>query len=120
MGCTRYPDCEYSLPLPRNGDIEVTDARCAEHDLPELVVHNGDEPWELGCPICNYAEYRERQTATAIEDLDGIGAKTAEKLAAAGIESLDDLRNAVADDVAAEVQGVSADRIREWQTQAKA
>ncbi len=121
VGCTRYPDCEYSLPLPRNGDIEVTDEHCEEHDLPELVIHTGgDDPWELGCPICNYAEYRERQAATAIEDLDGIGAKTAEKLAAAGIESLDDLREAIADDVAAEVQGVSADRIREWQTQAKA
>jgi DNA topoisomerase-1 len=120
VGCTRYPDCEYSLPLPRNGEIEVTDAICEEHDLPELLVHNGDEPWELGCPICNYEEYRARQAATAIEDLDGVGAKTAEKLAAAGIESLDDLRSAIADDVASEVQGVSADRIREWQSQAKA
>ncbi|MFC6836563.1 DNA topoisomerase I [Halomarina ordinaria] len=120
VGCTRYPDCEYSLPLPRRGDIEVTDEFCEDHDLPELVVHNGDEPWELGCPICNYAEYRARQVAQAIEDLDGIGKKTAEKLAAAGIESLEDLQSAEADTVAAEVQGVSADRIREWQAQAQA
>jgi DNA topoisomerase-1 len=118
VGCTRYPDCEYSLPLPRNGDIEVTDEVCDDHDLPELVVHNGDEPWELGCPICNYAEYRERTAMRDIEDLDGVGAKTAEKLAAAGIESLDDLRSAEPDSVAGEVQGVSADRIREWQNQA--
>jgi DNA topoisomerase-1 len=118
VGCTRYPDCEYSLPLPRNGDIEVTDEICDDHDLPELVVHNGDEPWELGCPICNYAEYRERTAMRDIEDLDGVGAKTAEKLAAAGIESLDDLRSAEPDSVAGEVQGVSADRIREWQSQA--
>ncbi len=118
VGCTRYPDCEYSLPLPRKGDIEVTDEYCDEHDLPELVVHNGDDPWELGCPICNYAEYRERTAMRNIEDLDGVGSKTAEKLAAAGIESLDDLRDAEADAVAGEVQGVSADRIREWQSQA--
>src|SRR6056297_1460807 len=60
VGCTRYPDCEYSLPLPRRGDIDITDGRCAEHDLPELVVTYDDddrEPWELGCPICNYREY---------------------------------------------------------------
>ncbi|TKR24835.1 DNA topoisomerase I [Natronomonas salsuginis] len=123
VGCTRYPECEYSLPLPRRGEIEVTDESCDEHGLPHLLVTDGeddDDPWELGCPICNYAEYRERQTATEIEDLDGVGAKTAEKLAAAGIESLDDLRNADVASVAAEVQGISEDRLREWQAQANA
>ncbi|MFB6171897.1 MAG: DNA topoisomerase I [Haloarculaceae archaeon] len=121
VGCTRYPDCEYSLPLPRRGEIEVTDEYCEEHDLPELVVHNGgDEPWELGCPICNFAEYQERQRATDLRDLDGVGDRTAAKLEDAGIADLDDLRDADADTVADEVQGVSADRVREWQTQAGA
>ncbi|CAI48702.1 DNA topoisomerase 1 [Natronomonas pharaonis DSM 2160] len=119
VGCTRYPECEYSLPLPRRGDIEVLDERCADHDLPHLrVVDNGDDPWELGCPICNYTEYREQQAASAIEDLDGVGQKTAEKLADAGIESLSDLRGADAEAVANEVQGVSEDRLREWQAEA--
>ncbi len=120
VGCTRYPECEYSLPLPRRGDIEVLEERCEDHDLPKLVVRDGeddDDPWELGCPICNYAEYRERQATTAVEDLDGVGEKTAEKLAAAGVRDLDDLRDADADTVAADVQGISADRIREWQAQ---
>ena len=122
VGCTRYPECDYSLPLPRRGDIEVTDARCDEHDLPELVVTDGkdDEPWELGCPICNFEEYQERQTASEIEDLDGVGAKTAEKLARVGIESLEDLAGADPEGVAGEVQGVSADRVREWQAEAGA
>ncbi|WP_049902541.1 DNA topoisomerase [Halococcus agarilyticus] len=117
-GCTRYPDCEYSLPLPRRGEIEVTDEYCEEHALPELVVHSGDDPWELGCPVCNYREYQARQAATDLEDLDGLGAKTAEKLAAVGIDSLDDLREGEADAVAAEVQGVSADNVRKWQAKA--
>ena len=121
VGCTRYPDCDYSLPLPRRGEIEVTDARCAEHDLPELVVHgDGEEPWELGCPICNYEEFQERQATRDLDDLDGVGEKTAAKLAEADIESLDDLRTADPDDVANQVQGVSADRIRDWQEQAEA
>ena len=122
VGCTRYPECDYSLPLPRRGDIEVTDARCDEHDLPELVVTDGkdDDPWELGCPICNFKEYQERQTASEIEDLDGVGAKTAEKLARVGIESLEDLAGADPEGVAGEVQGVSADRVREWQAEAGA
>ncbi len=124
VGCTRYPDCEYSLPLPRHGEIVVTDTVCEEHDLPHLEIHDEDaedeEPWDLGCPICNYEEYRERHAVSTLRDIDGIGEKTAEKLESAGITSLDDLREAAADEVASEVSGVSADRIREWKTQAAA
>ncbi|USZ69154.1 DNA topoisomerase I [Halorussus salilacus] len=120
VGCTRYPDCDYSLPLPRRGDIEITDERCEEHDLPELVVHNGDEPWELGCPICNYREYqaRESESGSDLESVDGIGSKTAEKLAAAGVESIEDLKEAEVETVASEVSGVSEDRLRSWQAKA--
>ncbi|SEV99390.1 DNA topoisomerase I [Natrinema salifodinae] len=120
VGCTRYPDCEYSLPLPRRGEIEVTDEYCDEHDLPELVVHSGDDPWELGCPICNYQEFqaRESDSGSDLEALDGIGAKTVEKLAEAGIESIDDLTDADPDAVADDVDGVSADRVRSWQAEA--
>jgi DNA topoisomerase-1 len=120
VGCTRYPDCDYSLPLPRRGDIEITDTYCEEHDLPELVVHSGDEPWDLGCPICNYQEYQAEQAIDALEDLDGLGAKTAEKLASAGVESLADLETADPESVAESVQGVSADQLREWQAQVPA
>ncbi|PSQ25910.1 DNA topoisomerase I [Halobacteriales archaeon QS_9_68_17] len=120
VGCDRYPDCDYSLPLPRRGEIEVTDGRCGDHDLPELVVHDGDEPWELGCPICNYQEYqaRESDSGTDLEALDGLGSKTAEKLVEAGIESLDDLTDADPVEVAENVDGVSADRIEDWQAEA--
>ncbi|MFB6083193.1 MAG: DNA topoisomerase I [Halorientalis sp.] len=120
VGCTRYPDCEYSLPLPRRGEIEVTDERCEEHDLPELVVHDGDDPWELGCPICNYREYQARQAVEDLVDLDGLGERTAEKLAEADVETLADLETVDPDEVATTVQGVSADQIREWQQQASA
>ncbi|WP_232687439.1 DNA topoisomerase I [Halobacterium zhouii] len=121
VGCTRYPDCEYSLPLPRRGDIEVTDVYCNEHDLPELVVRDGeddDDPWELGCPICNYQEYQERQRQKGLEVLDGIGPKTAEKLEEAGIDDVGALASADADQVAESVSGVSADSVREWQAKA--
>jgi len=118
VGCTRYPDCEYSLPLPRRGDIEVVDERCGEHDLPGLVVQDGDdEPWELGCPICNYQEYRREQAVNDLEDIDGIGERTVEKLAAAGVDSPDELDTADPERLAGELQGVSADRLREWQAE---
>ncbi|MFB6309792.1 MAG: DNA topoisomerase I [Salinirussus sp.] len=117
-GCTRYPDCDYSLPLPRRGDIVVTDELCAEHDLPALEVHDGDgEPWELGCPICNYQEFQAERAIDGLEDLDGVGAATAEKLGDAGIEEPTDLVDADADSVAAAVQGVSASQVREWQAE---
>jgi DNA topoisomerase-1 len=120
VGCTRYPDCDYSLPLPRRGEIEITDGECAEHGLPELVVHDGDdEPWELGCPICNYREYKERQQARdGLEALDGVGPKTAEKLKNAGFESVDALRDAEPEEIAGDVDGVSADTVRKWQAEA--
>ncbi|WP_323171239.1 DNA topoisomerase I [Natrialba sp. PRR66] len=120
VGCTRYPDCEYSLPLPRRGEIEVTDEFCDDHELPELVIHSGDEPWELGCPICNYQEFqaRESESGSDLESIDGIGAKTVEKLASAGIESIDDLADADPDSIAESIDGVSADRVRNWKASA--
>ncbi|WP_248517081.1 DNA topoisomerase I [Salinarchaeum laminariae] len=123
VGCTRYPDCDYSLPLPRNGEIEVTDETCEQHGLPELLVKDDDEddePWELGCPICNFREYqaRESDSGSDLEALEGVGAATAEKLMDAGVESIDDLVDADADRVAADVDGVSADRLREWKAKA--
>jgi DNA topoisomerase-1 len=117
VGCTRYPDCDYSLPLPRRGDIEITDEYCEEHDLPELVVHSGDDPWELGCPICNYEEYQARQAVDDLEDLDGVGPATAERLETAGVEEPADLREVDPDRLATEIQGVSASQIRDWISQ---
>ncbi|MFB6154946.1 MAG: DNA topoisomerase I [Haloferacaceae archaeon] len=123
VGCTRYPECDYSLPLPRRGDIEVTDAFCEEHDLPELVIHYEDEdedrePWELGCPICNYREYQARQEGSELETVDGIGEKTAAKLKDAGIENVQALKEAEPDALAEQVDGVGPDRVRDWQAKA--
>jgi DNA topoisomerase-1 len=120
VGCTRYPECEYSLPLPRNGEIAVRENYCEEHDLPELVVQDGEDPWDLGCPICNYREYRARNAVEELVDIDGIGDATAEKLAAVGVESPGDLRAVDPDAVADDLQGVSAERLREWREQVEA
>ncbi|ELZ91880.1 DNA topoisomerase I [Haloferax mucosum ATCC BAA-1512] len=123
VGCTRYPDCDYSLPLPRRGDIEVTDGSCDEHDLPELrITYDGDrEPWDLGCPICNYREYQAQQNGAGdseLESIKGIGAKTAEKLKEAGIEDVKTLKASEPDDIADRVEGVGAETVRKWQTAA--
>ena len=119
VGCTRYPDCEYSLPLPRRGEIEVTEDRCEEHDLPEIVIDpDSDEPWELGCPICNYREYQAEQHGSELETVSGIGEKTAAKLKTAGVEDVSALKEADPDMLADEVDGVGADTVRNWQANA--
>ncbi len=58
VGCTDYPDCDYSLPLPKQGEVKITDEICDDHQLPAVEIHKDeyDNPWELGCPICNYQE----------------------------------------------------------------
>jgi DNA topoisomerase-1 len=120
VGCTRYPDCDYSLPLPRRGEIEVTDEICDEHDLPHLVVHSGDdeEPWELGCPICNYREFQAREAGSELETVEGIGEKTAEKLESAGIEDVEGLKDVDPEELAESVDGVGAGTVRDWQAKA--
>ena len=121
VGCTRYPECEYSLPLPRRGEIEVTDAVCDEHALPELrITYDGDrEPWELGCPICNYREYQAEQAGgSELESVSGIGEKTAAKLQDAGIDDVPSLKDAEPDAVADRVDGVGPDTVRKWQAEA--
>jgi DNA topoisomerase-1 len=123
VGCTRYPDCDYSLPLPRRGDVEVTEETCEEHDLPKLRVTYDDEdrePWDLGCPICNYREYQAEQSnsGSELESVSGIGEKTAEKLKDAGVENVQSLKEAEPDAIADRVDGVGPDTVREWQAKA--
>ncbi|MFB6195596.1 MAG: DNA topoisomerase I, partial [Haloplanus sp.] len=123
VGCTRYPDCDYSLPMPRRGDVELTDETCEEHGLPGLRITYEDadrEPWDLGCPICNYREYRTRQEGggTELEAIDGIGEKTAEKLKDVGVEDVAGLKAAEPDSLAAEIDGVGEETVRNWQAKA--
>ena len=77
-GCDRYPECEYAVPLPRRGEIEVTEVICDEHDLPEVqvVTDDGREPWELGCPICNAAELDARRSDDGPDDATGVEDET--------------------------------------------
>jgi DNA topoisomerase-1 len=121
VGCTRYPDCDYSLPMPRRGEAELVDETCEEHGLPGLRITYEDadrEPWELGCPICNYREYQARQAGTELEAIDGIGEKTVEKLNDAGIEDVAGLKAAEPDTLADEIDGVGEDTVRDWQADA--
>ena len=96
VGCARYPSCEYSLPLPRRGELTVTDDRCAEHGLRELVVDaDSDDPWELGCPVCNFREYRARQAEQGgdldLSSVEGVDDETEATLAEADVTTVAEL-----------------------------
>jgi DNA topoisomerase-1 len=116
VGCARYPDCEYSLPLPRRGDLTVTDDRCGEHGLRELVVDDdGDDLWELGCPVCNFRAYRARQAEQGgdldLSAVEGVDDETRETLADADVTSVADLVGADPTDLA-ERAGIEETRAR--------
>jgi DNA topoisomerase-1 len=38
VGCSNYPDCENTYPLPRNGDINSMDSDCDECGKPKIYV----------------------------------------------------------------------------------
>tara|TARA_A100001037_G_scaffold304027_1_gene339596 strand:+ start:6526 stop:8856 length:2331 start_codon:yes stop_codon:yes gene_type:complete len=63
VGCNKYPECTYTLPFPRDGDIEISDRMCEDHNLPILLIHKGKDPWEIGCPICNFEAYKAAREA---------------------------------------------------------
>ncbi len=59
IGCTGYPDCDFSLPLPKSGQIVVTDKLCEQHKMYHIkILTKGKRPWDLGCPYCNYLEWQ--------------------------------------------------------------
>ncbi|MBI4362181.1 MAG: DNA topoisomerase I [Euryarchaeota archaeon] len=65
IGCGAYPKCSYSLPLPRMGFLNITQEKCATHQLAHLqIVTRGRKPWALGCPQCNYDNWKARQAAS--------------------------------------------------------
>ncbi|MEA1984978.1 MAG: DNA topoisomerase I [Euryarchaeota archaeon] len=100
VGCEGYPDCTFSLPLPKKGTIIVTDKTCEEHGIHHIKIINPKKrPWDLGCAYCNYLEWKKAQEEERaktprpekIIDIPGIGKVTAEKLNSAGVTTVDEL-----------------------------
>jgi DNA topoisomerase-1 len=132
IGCSGYPGCKFILPLPRFGTILVTDKECDKHGMSHIrIINKGKRPWDLGCPHCNFLEWQTKKANEAKEpkkansnndgltNIQGIGPKTLEKLAGAGIRTADDLLKAEAD-LLVEKTGLSQKKILAWQSAAKA
>jgi DNA topoisomerase-1 len=67
IGCDGYPDCNFILPLPRMGTVVVTDKSCDKHGISHIkIVNGGSKPWDLGCPQCNYEEWKKKNEAEKV------------------------------------------------------
>jgi DNA topoisomerase-1 len=127
IGCSGYPKCKFTLPLPRSGVLIVTDKLCDKHHMSHVrIINKGKRPWDLGCPYCNFIEWQakkasEQKTPKENDNLgrvSGIGPKTLEKLMAAGIKTADDLLEAEASNLASRT-GLSQKKIATWQDAAR-
>jgi len=54
IGCSNYPDCQNSFPLPKFAKVETTDEKCEVCGLPKLRVIRKGQPASLQCidPKC--------------------------------------------------------------------
>lgn len=130
IGCEGYPECNFSLPLPRSGQVIVTDKLCEEHGLYHIrIINAGKRPWNLGCPECNFLEWQKAQEENKqkqdsidkerpeqLSDISGIGKVTAEKLADAGISSVEELGEADALELA-KITSIPVKKIKGWQAE---
>lgn len=63
IGCKGYPTCNFSLPLPKNGQIIVLDILCELHHIYKINISvKNKKNWELGCPYCNYLNWNKNKT----------------------------------------------------------
>ncbi|WP_292374818.1 DNA topoisomerase I [Methanosarcina sp. UBA411] len=126
IGCNNYPNCTFSLPLPRSGQIVVIDKLCEAHGLHHIrLINSGKRPWDLGCPQCNFIEWQKTQQEEqaqqpkkerpkSIKDLEGVGKATAGKLEEAGITSVEALAEADPVELAKTIK-ISVKKVKNWQ-----
>ncbi|VVB96819.1 Reverse gyrase [uncultured archaeon] len=61
IGCSAYPNCDFTLPLPKSGQIIVTDKQCNDHGLYFInIINKAKRPWDVGCPHCNFIEWQKK------------------------------------------------------------
>ncbi|MGB2728351.1 MAG: DNA topoisomerase I [Halobacteriota archaeon] len=66
VGCSGFPTCSFSLPLPPSGRLIVTKDKCDIH--PSLfklkIIKKGKgrgKTWDFGCPYCNFLQWQEKE-----------------------------------------------------------
>ena len=124
IGCSGYPNCTFTLPLPRQAAVIVTEKICDLHGLFHIrIINKGKRPWDLGCPHCNFLDWQARKAdvpkEAALVDIKGLGPKSLGKLEAAGVKTPEELLKASSVDLA-DRSGINVKKIVEWQGIARA
>ena len=60
VGCSGFPDCNFTLPLPQKGTIYTMNEECEKHGIKKIKIKTKKGYWELGCPYCNYLEWKNK------------------------------------------------------------
>jgi len=72
IGCSGYPQCRFTLPLPRSGSVVVTDRVCEQHGMNHIrIINKGKRPWDLGCPHCNFLEWQAKKAGDKADPAAG-------------------------------------------------
>jgi len=63
IGCTNYPTCSFSLPLPpsSSGRLIITEDTCDVHPTLfklRIIKKGKGRPWDFGCPYCNFLRWK--------------------------------------------------------------
>ena len=84
LGCTRYPECDHTQPLPQRGLIVTTEDRCDSCGNPIIkVIMRGRPPWVL-CVNMQCPKKAEKAAAKAAKAKEREKAKKAAARKAAG------------------------------------
>jgi DNA topoisomerase-1 len=59
IGCEKYPECRFTLPLPQKGALYIGKKECKEHAIREIKIRTKKGYWNIGCPYCNYLKWKE-------------------------------------------------------------
>lgn len=68
IGCSGYPECKFTLPLPQKGSIYVTSKVCERHGIKKLKIRTKRGYWDLGCPYCNYIEWKNKKENNNVKE----------------------------------------------------
>ncbi len=52
VGCSNYPKCKFTLPLPQKGRLSVTSKKCEKHDVKILKIKPKKGNAWFFCPLC--------------------------------------------------------------------
>ncbi len=61
IGCSNFPDCTFTLPLPQTGALYISTKECKEHGMREIRIRTKKGYWNIGCPYCNYLNWKREE-----------------------------------------------------------